>query len=275
MRLGLLCGKGRLPYLLARAQRHNTFAIVCLEDLEEETTENFPSGIPCLQTSIGAIGKILRFLKAHQIDTIVMAGALRRPTLSELKLDVVGIKWSAHLGRRLFQGDDALLSGITALLEREKLTVLGAHEIMTSLLTPAGILSKKALTPEDQEDITVGIRVMRQLGKTDVGQAVVVQQGLTLGVEAIEGTQELIKRCASFQRAGRAAILVKGAKPQQEMRVDLPTIGSETLEALHIAGFRGVALEAGKTLLLDREIVLEKADSYEIFVAGMEFSYAS
>jgi DUF1009 family protein len=218
---------------------------------------------------LGSVGTILQFLKTHHVDTLVLAGALRRPTLSELKLDATGVTWIARLGKRSFQGDDSLLRGILALLEEEGFTVLGLSEVMESLLAPEGVLTASAPSPEEQEDIATGFSVLRHLGAADVGQALIVQQGLILGVEAIEGTLALVQRCASLAREGRAPLLVKGAKPQQDMRVDVPTVGIETIDAVQAAGFRGIALEAGKTCLLDREAVVQKADACGIFVVGM------
>ncbi|MDR1910402.1 MAG: UDP-2,3-diacylglucosamine diphosphatase LpxI [Holosporales bacterium] len=266
MNLGFLCGNGTLPQLLVQAHQNETRAIVLLEKRAEM---HLPK-VPCLQTSIGKIGAILQFLKEQGVDTVVMAGALQRPTLSEITFDSTGLKWSESLGQKFFQGDDALLRGIVALLEKEEFTVLGVQDLLASLLTPPGTLGTHSPTREEQQDIAIGLNAVKQLGLADIGQAVIVQQGLVLGVEAIEGTHALIARCASLQRAGRSAILVKGSKPQQEMRVDLPTIGADTIDALHAAGLRGVALEARKTILLDREEVLKKSDTYELFVVGIE-----
>ncbi|MDR2416657.1 MAG: UDP-2,3-diacylglucosamine diphosphatase LpxI [Holosporales bacterium] len=268
MNLGFLCGKGKLPQLLAEAHKEKTCAIV---HLEKEAEVCLP-GVPCLRTSIGKIGTILQFLREQSVDTIVMTGALQRPTLSEISFDSVGLKWSVSLSRQFFRGDDALLRGIVALLEKEGFAVVGVQDLMATLLTPSGILSAQSPTPEEERDIAVGFNVIEKLGLMDIGQAVVIQQGLVLGVEAIEGTHALITRCAALQRTGRGAILVKGAKPQQEMRVDLPTIGSESICALHTAGFRGVALEARKTILLDREEVLAKSNAHGLFVVGTERS---
>jgi DUF1009 family protein len=266
MRLGFLCGKGKLPQLLAEAHKEKTRAIV---HLEEGADAHLPE-VPCLRTSIGKIGTILRFLREQSVDTIAMTGALQRPTLSDISFDSVGLKWSASLSRQFFRGDDALLRGVIVMLEREGFAVLGVQDLMATLLMPPGLLSSQSPTQEEERDITIGFNVIKQLGLADIGQAVVVQQGLVLAVEAIEGTQTLITRCATLQRAGRGAILVKGAKPQQETRVDLPTIGSGSIDALHEAGFRGIALEAHKTILLDREEILAKSDAYGLFVVGIE-----
>ncbi|MDR2412143.1 MAG: UDP-2,3-diacylglucosamine diphosphatase LpxI [Holosporales bacterium] len=265
MRLGLLCGHGTLPILLAQAQSPQLAALVFFE---KRPAAPFPT-VPQLCTTLGEIGTILQFLRTHNVDTLLLAGNLRRPALAELKFDAIGLKWSTRLGKRFFQGDDALLHGIITLLEEEGFTILGLSDVMSSLLTPAGVLTNSRPTPAEEKDIETGWRVLHTLGAMDIGQAVVVQQGLILGVEAIEGTQALIHRCAPLQRAGSAAILVKGAKPRQDIRVDVPTVGEETIEALWTSGFRGMALEAGRTCLLQKESVLQQANLSSLFIIGV------
>ncbi|MDR0662102.1 MAG: UDP-2,3-diacylglucosamine diphosphatase LpxI [Holosporales bacterium] len=269
MRLGLLCGHGALPILLAQAHPQ----LAALVFFEEKPAVPFPD-IPQLCTTLGKIGAILQFLRTHDVDTLLLAGNLRRPSFAELRFDAIGLKWSTRLGKQFFQGDDALLHGVITLLEEEGFTILGLSDVMSSLLTPAGVLTTSHPTPAEEEDIETGWRVLHALGVMDIGQAVVVQQGLVLGVEAIEGTQALIHRCAPLQRTGSAAILVKGAKPQQDMRIDVPTVGEETMEALRTSGFRGVALEAGRTCLLQKKSVIQQANISSLFVMGVHRAFS-
>jgi DUF1009 family protein len=175
----------------------------------------------------------------------------------------------AKVGARAF-GDDGLLSAVVKELEAEGFRVIGADDVFESLRTPLGPCGR--LAPDDAAlvDIDRGIEVVRAIGQLDVGQAVVVQQGVVLGVEAIEGTDALLDRCAVVRRSGRGGVLVKIAKPGQEHRVDLPTIGPGTITRAISAGLRGIALEAHRSLIIDRAAVIRAADEAGLFVVGVK-----
>ena len=140
---------------------------------------------------------------------------------------------------------------------------------MNDLLVKQGIMGKHKPDKQAKEDIRRGIEVATELGKLDVGQAVVVQQGLVLGVEGIEGTDELIRRCGGYRRKGDGGVLVKLRKPQQDMRIDLPTIGTRTVERAKEAGLRGIVVHAGNGLVVDEADVIKLADKYGLFVMGV------
>jgi DUF1009 family protein len=163
-----------------------------------------------------------------------------------------------------------LLRAVADELEKEGFVVIGAHEIEPALITPEGLLGKVSPTPETQKDVERGIEVARQLGVLDVGQAVIVQQGIVLGVEGVEGTDALIERCRGLHRKGSGGVLIKSCKPQQDRRLDLPTIGVQTVRKAFQAGLSGIAVEAGASLLLDRSEVLHAADKLGIFVLGFK-----
>ena len=177
-----------------------------------------------------------------------MAGALSRPTMNEIRPDWEGVKWLAKIGSKAL-GDDNLLKLIIGMIEGKGYKVVGPDDILADLLTPEGILS--SIEPDEQawKDIGRGVEILWALSPVDVGQAVVVQEGLVLGIEAIEGTDALIERSASLHRPGHGGILIKIAKHQQEQRVDLPTIGLETVHKALEAGLRGIAVEEGSPCL--------------------------
>jgi hypothetical protein len=166
-------------------------------------------------------------------------------------------------------GDDGILRALIKEIEGDNMRVVGIHEVLPNLLVKSGILTKNKPDKQANADIKRGMEVAYTLGRLDVGQSVIVQQGLVLGVEGIEGTDELIKRCAGYKRKGDAAILIKLRKPQQDMRIDLPTIGTKTIENLHQAGMRGLAVHAGNALIVDEENVIKLADKYGIFIIGV------
>ena len=193
---------------------------------------------------------------------------MTRPTFKELSLDFMGTKWLASLGFKAF-GDDGFLGSIVTLMEKEGFSVIGVHTILQDLLTQRGILGHHRPSHEDLLDIKRGWSVAKVLGQVDVGQAVVVQNGLVLAVEGIEGTKALIARSVPLKRPSTKPVLVKVSKPQQERRVDLPTIGPDTIDQLVDAGFSGLALEAGGTLMVQSAKIISKADAAGLFVVGL------
>ena len=147
--------------------------------------------------------------------------------------------------------------------------VVGIQEVVPNLLAPIGVLTQTSPNDEDEEDIRRGIEVATELGRLDVGQAVVVQQGLVLGLEGIEGTDKLIIRCNDYKRKGKSPILVKLRKPEQDMRIDLPTIGVKTVENAYNSGFKGIAIHAGNTLIVNQEETIALANKYKMFIKGI------
>jgi DUF1009 family protein len=202
----------------------------------------------------------------------VLAGAAKRPSVLHIAqgVDAAGLRLLARLGRAMFLGDDGFLRGVDRVLAAEGFEVVAPQAILAGLLPPAGLLTAGILPDAlARADIARGIAVCRALGAVDVGQAVVVQQGLVLGVEAIEGTDALLGRCAALRREGPGGVLVKLAKPGQDRRLDLPGIGPATLAGAAAAGLRGIVMEAGGAILVDREAVLASAQAAGIFVLAI------
>ena len=169
-------------------------------------------------------------------------------------------------------GDDGLLSAIVEELEKEGFRVLGADQLLEAEPVPEGPLGKICPDAQSEADIAHGLLVVRAIGALDIGQAVVVQQGLVLGVEAIEGTDELVRRCGALRREGPGGVLIKVEKPGQERRTDRPTIGPRTVMMAAEAGLSGIAIEADATIVLDREEVIRGADRAGLFVVGVRHS---
>jgi DUF1009 family protein len=188
--------------------------------------------------------------------------------LLSLRPDWRAAKFLARVGYRAL-GDDGLLKAIIREFEGEGFRVVGADAILSSAVAPVGPLGRHAPDAQAEDDIALGFRIVRALGALDIGQAAVVQQGLVLGVEAIEGTDALIARCAGLRREGAGGVLVKAPKPGQERRADLPTIGPRTVEAAAAAGLRGIAIEAGASLVIDRAALVAAADRTGLFVVGV------
>jgi len=219
---------------------------------------------------IGAAGMIRDLLRAHGCQDLVLIGAIRRPSILELRPDAEGAKMLARIGRAAFAGDDGLLAAVVRVLGEDGFRVLGAQEILREAQAPAGLLTRTAPDAQALADIRRGVAVARALGGVDVGQGCVVQQGLVLAVEAIEGTDAMLARCGPLARPGPGGVLVKLVKPGQERRADLPTIGPDTIRAAAAAGLRGIAYEAGGALLADRTGTLALAEETGLFVLGLD-----
>lgn len=266
--LGLIAGRGDLPRTLLQAARENDRQ-VCIIAFHGQTDEDLVEGMTHVWLNLGEVGRGLTFLRTHGVEEIVMAGHMRRPSLTELRPDWTGAKWLAKLGAKAL-GDDSLLSSVVRLAEDEGFRVIGPDQILDSLLAPAGLLTQTKPDQQASLDIQRGLDVLKHLSLADVGQAVVVQQGIVLGVEGVEGTDALISRCAGLKRPGPAPVLVKQSKWNQERRIDLPTVGPDTVKTMIKAGVRGLAIEAGHTLMLHQEEMIKLADSKGIFITGIQ-----
>lgn len=268
-KLGILAGGGDLPRRLAQACRASSrpYHLIAFQG---EADAGALEGEPVDWTELAQVGRTLDLLRDRGCEDVVLAGRVRRPALRALVPDARGALLLAKLLPRLVLGDDSLLRTVVGELEGEGFRVVGAEAIMGELLMPAGQLGRIAADEGALADIARGRAVALALGAADVGQAVVVQQGIVLGVEAVEGTSALIDRCAALQRPGPGGVLVKLRKPDQDRRVDLPAIGPVTVRHAASAGLIGIAAEAGGTLLIDRTAAIAAADSAGLFLLGFE-----
>jgi len=267
--LGILAGGGRLPGQVAAAAKAagRPVFMVGLEGFADPAVlADWPHEV----IRIGAATRILAALRAHRCHDLVLIGPVRRPSFLNMRPDAEGARLLARIGRAAFMGDDGLLAAVIRILAEEGFRVIGAHEILQAALGPGGLLSRTAPDARAMADIARGIAVARALGLADVGQGCVVQQGIVLAVEAAEGTDAMLARCGALAYPGPGGVLVKLVKPGQERRADLPTIGPDTLRGAAAAGLRGVAFEAGGTILADREGCVAVADAAEIFLLGLD-----
>ncbi len=268
-RLGIIAGRGNLPRLLVDACRRKgqDFFVLGLEgQADTDTMCDVPHG----WGKLGSTNEAIRILKKNNVDTLVLAGSVRRPSLKEMKPEWRTLQVFAKLGAKAF-GDDALLRAAAAELEKDGFKIIGAHEIEPSLITPEGVLGKVQPSADHRVDMEIAMRTAKAIGQMDVGQAAIVQQGIVLGLEAVEGTDILIERCAKLRRKGRGGVLAKACKPQQDHRLDLPAIGFRTVRKAYEAGIEGIAVEAGASLIIDREEVIAAADRLGMFIVGYKF----
>lgn len=266
-KLGVIAGGGELPGRIVatcRAAGRPVFVAAIAGACAAETVDGADHG----WFEVGHVGRLLDALRHAGCTEIVLAGSVPRPDFGSLKPDWQGLKLLPRLLAAAAKGDDAILRALVGFLEEQGFKVIGADDVVAGLVAPAGLIGAVAPTPADMDDITRAVRVARALGALDVGQAAVVRTGLVLGVEAAEGTDALLARCAGLAAPGRGGVLVKLPKPGQERRVDLPTIGAATVRNAAAARLNGVAVQAGGALILDRKEVGRAADATGLFILG-------
>ena len=269
MKLGLVAGGGPFPARVAAAataRGHEVF-VVLLRDFHDDPGLR---AWPHMEERVGAGGAIIQRLRAEGITHLVLCGRAKRLSPLTLWPDAWMAKVIARLGKAVFAGDDTLLRNFIGILGEEGFEVIAPQSLLPSSTAAAGLLIGDAPDEMARTDIIRGIQVLRALADQDVGQSIVVQQGLVLGIEAVEGTDALLARAGSLRRDGPGGVLVKLAKPQQELRVDAPVVGSITVRHAAEAGLRGIAVEAGRTILADGDGLLAEARKQGLFVIAVE-----
>lgn len=268
--IGIIAGSGEVPRRLIETltREGRRFFVIALEGHADPA---LVASTPHVTLRMGAVGAALEALRGAGVRELVLAGSVRRPSLPELRPDWTATKLIAKMGPKMFAGgDDALLRAVVKVLEGEGFRVVRADSVLQGLLATPGVLGRHAPDAAAQADIDRAIAILRALGPLDVGQGAVVQQGICLGVEAVEGTDALLARVGPLRRDGPGGVLVKLRKPGQDERVDLPTIGVSTIEKAATSGLRGIAIDAGGAWLVDRPAVIEAADRLGLFVIGLE-----
>lgn len=268
-KLGIIAGGGVLPGKVAAAARAAGRGVFIL-GLEGFADPAVLAPWPHEMQRMGAAGRIIAALRESGCQDLVMIGPVRRPSLLDMRPDAEGARILARVGRAAFAGDDGLLAAVIRILGEEGFSVIGAHDVLREALAPGGLLTAAAPDAQAMADIARGTEVCRLLGQADVGQGCVVQQGLVLAVEAIEGTDAMLSRAGALRRDGTGGVLVKLVKPGQDQRADLPTIGPDTVRHAAAAGLRGVAFEAGATILAERDACLAAADAAGVFLLGLD-----
>jgi hypothetical protein len=262
-RVGLIAGNGRFPLLFARSARAQGIEVIAVAHDGETLPElaEFVSAITWVK--VGELERVIRAFQHAGVKQAVMAGGIRKAALLEhLAPDQRALGFLARLAHF---GDDALLRGVAAELEGEGIEIVPSTLFLTALLAPAGTLTRQEPSEAQWRDIRHGIEVAQGVGRWDIGQSVVIKSAIVLAVEAIEGTD------ATIARGGRAgAVVVKVSKPQQDLRFDVPAVGPETVRVCAAAGVAVLAVEAGRTLLLEKQELLREADAAGLSVVGVE-----
>ena len=263
--LGLIAGNERLPLLLSRGIRKEGYRLAAVAHIGE-TRKDLRRYVDTLKwVQIGQLNEIINFFKAEEIREVLMAGGLSKTHFfSRLKPDARAIK---VLTRLKDKKDDALLRGIAEELENEGLRVINPMPFLRENLAPKGCWSDRQPTEREEKDISFGWELAKQMGRLDIGQSVVVKDQIILAIEAIEGTDAAIRRGGKLGRGGVAVIKV--CKPTQDQRFDLPVIGLSTLRVLKKAGASLLAVEAEKTIVMDKDRVIGEANRNQICLVGL------
>jgi hypothetical protein len=272
--LGLIAGGGELPRAVAYAVRDAGRAVFVVP-LAGSVTEDWVKDFPHEFHSPGEPGRIIKALKAAGAAEVLLAGRVDRPKFSEMKLDAKGMLLLPKAVAAARKGDDALLRFIVGICEDAGLTAVSVAQAAPALVAAEGPLGKLAPDAEQRADIEQAFRIVHALGALDVGQAAVVCEGLALAVEAAEGTDTMLRRIADLRESLRGTaekkrgVLVKALKPTQDAKTDMPVVGVATVRNAASAFLAGVAVEAGKALILDKRAVAAEADRLGLFVTGI------
>jgi DUF1009 family protein len=271
--LGIIAGGGELPVAIAESVRDSGREVFVLALAgADDALASFPRE----DVGIGELGKSFALLKKHDCGEITLAGKVSRPEWNAIRLDARGVMALPKVVAAALKGDDALMRTMIAIFEKEGFRVIGTAEASPSLIATAGVYGWYRPDAQALADIAQAREIVRQMGKLDIGQATAVCEGLTLAVEAAEGTDAMLERLANLPRnlrgtaEKRRGVLVKAPKPQQERRVDLPVIGVRTIELAAAAGLAGVAVEAGSALLMRKAKLVEAADRLGLFVMAFD-----
>ncbi len=266
MQIGIIAGSGHLPEIISSDAKQRGYKIVtvALEGLASEEMNRLSDTIKWLNP--GRLGEIINTFKDNGVNLVIMAGKVPKSILIKSKVtpDLRAVKLLFSLTSK---SDDAILKAIVEEIGKDGLNVIDTASFSPHLLTPEGILTKRPPSEEEQKDIDYGWRIAKEIGRLDIGQTVVIKSQAVMAIEAIEGTDEAILRGGKL--AGDGAVVVKVSKPQQDMRMDVPVVGADTLKAMISVKANVLALESYKSLIIDRELFLSIAADAGICVVGL------
>ena len=262
--LGIIAGNGVYPRLLADAARRAGVKRIVAAAFTDETDDRLAAKVDEIDwMRVGQLGKLIACFRAAGITDAMMAGQIAPKNLFELRPDWKTLLLLARLKRR---NAESIFAAIGEELARAGIALLPATTFLEDCLAPSGLIAGRKLTPREEEDVAFGFEIAREVSRLDIGQTVIVKNGTVLAVEGFEGTNESIKRGGAL--GGKDAIMVKVAKPNQDMRFDVPVIGVATVAIAKEAKLRVIAIEAGRTLLLEQEALVESAARANISIVA-------
>ena len=269
MKLGLIAGNGRFPFLVldaARAQGHDVTVVAAKEETFPELTDAaHRHGSAIHWISLGQLGKCISVMKDAGVTHAVMAGQVKHTKIFAGGI-IPDLTFMSVLSRLRSRNTDGLIGAVAQVLHDKGIELIDSTALLQPLLARAGVLTRRAPTPEEQQDFEFGYRMADAIAALDIGQTVAVKQKAVVAVEAMEGTDAVIGRAGHL--AGPGLVIVKVAKPKQDMRFDVPVIGVATIQAMRVAGATALSVDAGRTLVIDGEAVFAAANEAGIAVVG-------
>lgn len=259
--VGIIAGRGTLPASVAASltkQNSKCYIAALTGEAEPGLYKQYSHRF----FNLGMVGSIIEYFNTSNVECVVLAGGVNRPNLKSLKVDMTGSILLARVLKQKFLGDDNLLKIVTGFLEEKGFKIIASHEILDS---DDCITTTNTPSLSEIRDIDLGIRLLERIGEIDVGQSVIVEDGYILGVEAAEGTDNLIVRCSHLRKNSRGGVLIKMAKRNQDTRVDMPTIGPETIQHLARYNYSGLAIRKDQVIVLEPKEVVKLANKYRLF----------
>jgi len=272
--LVVIAGSGGIPLYVARAAADagRDVLVIGIEGEADKAIETFKHR----WLSWGQVGSLEKVISGHGATEVVMIGGIRaRPDFKSLKLELSTIMIAKELLSIVAGGDNNILNGTIGFMERRGFRVVGAHEVAPDLVASPGSLGRAAADAKQKDDAIHALKAARAIGALDAGQAAVVVAGRVVALEGAEGTDAMLERVADLRRNGRikappgTGVLGKCPKPQQDLRVDMPTVGLRTVEGAIAAGLAGIAVEAGTVMIFDRAAAVARAHAAGIFLLGV------
>jgi UDP-2,3-diacylglucosamine hydrolase len=266
-RYGLIAGNGKFPFLVLEAARSQGIDMVVAAIKEETFPEIEQHASTVHWMSLGQLGKLIKTFKAEGVNCAIMAGQVKHKQIfSSIIPDLKMIQLLAGLATK---NTDSLIGAVAKFLETEGIHLLDSTSFLRPLLPEPGVLTSRAPTAEEAKDLDYGRRIARELGRLDLGQTVVISESACVALEAMEGTDAVIERAASLVN-GSPLRVVKLAKPNQDLRFDVPVVGVPTVRLMKRVNATAIAIEAGKTLMIDRADLLNEANAARISIVAME-----
>jgi UDP-2,3-diacylglucosamine hydrolase len=267
-KIGLIAGNGEFPLEFAKAAKRQGLTVVAVAHEGETQPELAQWTDTIVWIKVGQLGKLIKAFQEHGVRDVLMAGGIKKTRLFDGGLP--DLRGAALLARMLAKKDDSILRAVAEELESEGITVRESTLYLDSLLAPPGVLTKRKPSKDEWKDIAFGWQMAKEIGRLDIGQTVVVKDQAVLAVEAIEGTDEAIRRGGKLCREG--AVVVKICKPQQDLRFDLPATGLQTVRSMAEVKASCLAIEAGRTIMIQQEAVLNEANAAGITIVALDGS---
>ena len=262
--LGIIAGNGVYPRLLADSARKAGVTKIVVAAFTGETDPALAQHVDLLEwMRVGQLNRLLKFFRTHDIRQAIMAGQIAPKNLFDLRPD-----WKALmlLGKLKLRNAESIFAAVAEELANVDVDVLPATTFLEDSLAPLGLIAGPKLSRQEEDDVDLGWKIAKEIARLDIGQTILVRNGTVVAVEALEGTNDAIRRGGELARSG--AVMVKVAKPGQDMRFDVPVIGVETIRIAAEARLRVIAVEAGKTLLLERDAIVDLANHSKISIVG-------